>query len=161
MTGMRVPIARLGLLIGLIGGLIGPAPSATAQDAQKFAPIVGDWARHGFGITVHEDGRSAAQWRMYQWCGPGVPQPCDQMIDNEIVAGGRAVIRFSGADDSGAFQGEVLETTDPQLLDLGPLSMTPQPDDMALLEQGDSQLVLCGPLAADQAPPDVLEQCGA
>ena len=146
-------------MLGLL--LLASAAPAAAQDA-PFAPIVGDWDRHGFGITVRDDGRSSAVWRIYRWCGPGVAQPCDQIIRNSLVSGGHAVIRFSGGpDDSGAFQGEVLETTDPDMLDLGPLSLTPQPYDMALLEQGDQQFVLCGDDAADQAPPDVLEQCGA
>jgi hypothetical protein len=41
------------------------------------------------------------------------------------------------------------------------MTLTPQPYDMALLEQGDMQLVLCGDDAVNQAPSDVLMQCGA
>jgi hypothetical protein len=155
-------IKRAGLTLALMGWLLVPAVPASAQADQPFAPIIGNWDRHGFGITVRDDGHSSAGWRIYQWCGPGVAQPCDQIIGNSLVSGGTAVIRFSGGpDESGAFQGQVLETTDPSTLDLGPMTLTPQPYDMALLEQGDTQLVLCGENAADQAPSDVLMQCGA
>lgn len=143
-----------------LGLLIGPAAPAAAQD-DALAPIVGNWERHGFGIEVGDDGSTNAIWRVYSWCGPGVPEPCDQIVENRIISGGRATIQFTGADDSGAFQGEVLDTTDPELLDVGPLTLTPQPYDMALIEQGDTQLVLCGDDSVNQAPPDVLAQCGA
>lgn len=152
---------RLLLAAALLGVCVGPASSAAAQSVDTFGPIAGNWDHHGFFVVVDDDGRSRAIWRVYKWCQDGYAQPCDQIIDNEIVSGGRAVIRFSGPDDSGAFQGDVLETTDPETLNLGPVTLTPQDYDMALLEQSDFQLVMCGEDAADQAPSDVLNQCGA
>jgi hypothetical protein len=148
------------LLLVLLSTLWAPN-AAVAQDAAPFAPIVGSWGRHGLGITVNDDGSSVASWRIYQWCGPGVAQPCDQIVDNNIISGGRAEITFSGADDSGVFQGEVTTTTDAEVLDVGPITLTPQPYDMALMHQGSSQILLCGEDSANQAPPDVLMECGA
>jgi hypothetical protein len=159
---VRTALGRAVAVLGLLGAALAPATPTAAQADKPFAPILGNWDRHGFGITVRDDGGSSAEWRIYQWCGPGVPEPCDRIIDNELVSGGHAVIRFSGGPDgSGAFQGEVLETTDPDTLDLGPMRLTPQQYDMALLEQGDMQLVLCGEDSVNQAPSDVLMQCGA
>ena len=53
------------------------------------------------------------------------------------------------------------DTTDAELLDVGPLTLTRQPYDMARLEQGETQLTLCGEDSPNQAPEDVLIQCGA
>ena len=151
---------RLAIAAVLLAALLGPAQQAGAQD-DALGPIVGHWDHHGFFVTVNADGRSTAIWRVYKWCDQGFDQPCDQIVNNSIVSGGRAVIRFSGPDASGAFQGQVLETTDPEGLDLGPVSLLPQPYDMALLQQGDFELTMCGDDALNQAPSDVLEQCGA
>jgi hypothetical protein len=152
---------RLLSLVALFSAPLIPA-NVSAQDAAPFAPIAGDWDRHGFGITVHGDGSSEAVWRIYQWCGPGVAEPCDRILNNNYLeSGGHAQITFSGPDDSGVFQGEVTTTTDPSTLDLGGVTLTLQPYDMALIEQGDTQLVLCGQDSAEQAPSDVLRQCGA
>jgi hypothetical protein len=154
-------LRRLLLAAALLGVGLPSASPAAAQSDDSFGPIVGNWDHHGFFVVVDDDGRSRAIWRVYKWCQDGYAQPCDQIVNNEIISGGRAVIRFSGPDDSGAFQGEVFETTDPQTLDLGPVTLTPQPYDMALLEQGDFQLVMCGENAPGQAPREVLNQCGA
>ena len=152
---------RLLLAAALLGVSLSPAAPAAAQSDDTYAPIAGNWDHHGFFVAVDPDGRSRAIWRVYKWCQDRYAQPCDQIINNEIVSGGRAVIRFSGPDGSGAFQGEVFETTDPETLDLGPVTLTPQDYDMALLQQGDFQLVMCGDDALDQAPSDILNQCGA
>jgi hypothetical protein len=157
---LRSSARRLALSAALIGFLVISPSSVAAQDA-PFAPISGLWDRHGFGITVNDDGSATATWRVYQWCGPGVADPCDRIVNNRIISGGHAEISFAGPDDSGAFAGEVTDTSDPELLDVGPLTLTPQPYDMAMLEQGDRQLTLCGEDSANQAPMDVLIQCGA
>ena len=129
--------------------------------AAPFAPVSGNWDRHGFGLTVNDDGSASAVWRVYRWCGPGVPRPCDQIVDNQILSGGHADITFSGPDENGDFVGEVTRSSDPELLELGPLRMMPQAFDMAQLEQGAMQLTLCGEDAVNLAPQDVLEECGA
>ena len=136
--------------------------SVTAQEVdQPFASVAGFWTRHGFGIQVNDDRTASAAWRVYSWCGPGVTDPCDQLLSNRIVDGGHADITFSGPDENGAFQDEVASTTDPELLDIGPLNLTPQPYDMAMLEQNGTQLTLCGDDSSNQAPPAVLMGCGA
>src|SRR5262245_59221896 len=128
--------SRLAVLVVLVSTLSAPN-AAVAQASAPFGPIFGDWDRHGFGITVNDDVVSVAVWRGYQWRGPGSSQPCRQVRNNAIISGGRAQITFSGPDDSGAFQGEVMTTTDPELLDLVPVTLTPRPYDMALIEQGE------------------------
>jgi hypothetical protein len=162
MPHRRAALSRLAVACALVGLLAAPVSSATAQDVdQLFAPVAGIWARHGFGIQVNDDGTASADWRVYRWCGPGVTDPCDQLLRNRIIDGGHADITFSGLDENGAFQGEVASTTDPELLDIGPLNLTRQPYDMAMLEQNGTQLTLCGDDSPNEAPPEVLMACGA
>jgi hypothetical protein len=151
------------MLALVAAALLGPSgPSATAQEtAPSLDAIAGNWEHHGFGLQVNADGSASAVWRTYRWCGPGVPEPCDQIVNNRIISGGHADLTFSDQDESGTFHGQVEATSDPRLLDLGPVDLTPQAYDMALLEQGSFQLVLCGEDAPNQAPGDVLESCGA
>jgi hypothetical protein len=91
-----------------------------------------------------------------------VTDPCDRIVNNYLIDGGRADIAFTGGpDDSGAFQGNVTSTTDPSTLDLGAVALMPLGNRMAEIKQGDLDLMLCGTGAADVAPRDELEQCGA
>ena len=155
--------ARLGTLALLVGLLTAPLPAAAQEADPAFAAFAGGWSHHGFGLTVYDDGSGVAIWRVYRWCGPGVPEPCDLLTDNRIISGGHADLTFTGIDEAGALQGEVSSATDTELLADGPLSLTSQPYGMLLLEQGDTQLTLCGDQFTNLAPPEVVEQspCGA
>jgi hypothetical protein len=72
-------IRRSGVLLFLVGLLAVPLPAAAQEADQPFAALAGDWDMHGFGLTVYDDGSSEAVWRVYRWCGPGVPSPCDRL----------------------------------------------------------------------------------
>jgi hypothetical protein len=157
----RSPLARAGLGLAAAALLVAPGPRAVAQQTPSLDAIAGSWVHHGFCLQVNADGSASAVWRTYRWCGPGVAEPCDQIVNNTIISGGHADLTFSDQDDSGTFHGQVDSTSDPRLLDLGPVDLTPQAYDMALLEQGSFQLVLCGEDAPNQAPGDVLTACGA
>lgn len=150
---------HLPLVLLLLAQLASPIPTAAADDT--FGPLAGTWEHHGFSLTLQDDGTGEAVWRVYRFCDPGEPTPCDQIVDNGIISGGHAQIALTGSDDSGVFQGTVTATTDPALLDEGPITLTPEPYDMALLEQGDTQIVLCGEHVAEVAPPAALQSCGA
>jgi hypothetical protein len=156
-------IRRVGMLVMALGLLAAPGTVAAQETDQSFAGLVGGWGRHGAGLTVYDDGSAEAVWRIYRWCGPGVPQPCDRITDNRIFSGGHAALVFSGVDEAGVLQGEVNSTSDAELLDIGPVTLTPQPYGMALLEQGATQLMLCGTRFLELAPPEVVDQypCGA
>jgi hypothetical protein len=156
-------IRRSGVLLFLVGLLAVPLPAVAQEADQPFAALAGDWDMHGFGLTVYDDGSSEAVWRVYRWCGPGVPSPCDRLTDNRIISGGHANITFTSADDSGALQGEVSDSSDEELLVEGPLTLSPLPNGMAHLEQGSTQFDLCGPHYLELASPEVIDQqpCGA
>jgi hypothetical protein len=153
-------LLRLSMCLGVLG--VSAVPVSAQEDA-PLAPIVGDWERHGFFVSIDDDGSSSASWRVYVWCGPGVPDPCDTLASNRIYDGGHADITFSGPDESGVFQGEVLNTSDPETLDVGPLTLTLQDYGMALLQQGDNEMTVCGPHFLELAPESVRFSgpCGA
>lgn len=127
-----------------------------------FTAFAGPWARHGFGLTVEGDGQARASWRVYRWCHLEDVSPCDA-IDEErgIISGGQATIVFRRIEWPVAF-GEVLETTQPELLAPGPVTLTLLPYGMAWLTQGSQRLVLCGPDYVELAPEEVrrLFPCG-
>lgn len=156
-------IRRVGELMMVLAVLAVPLPVAAQAADQPVGGLAGDWGRHGFGLTVYDDGSSAAVWRVYRWCGPGVQQPCDRLTDDRIISGGQADIEFSGVDEAGALQGDVSYTSDAELLELGPVTLTPQDYGMALLEQGSIQLTLCGARFLELAPPEIVDAfpCGA
>jgi hypothetical protein len=129
-----------------------------------FAAFATSWDRHGFHLTVESDGQASAAWRVYRWCHLGEPPPCD-WIDEErgyITGGGQATIVFRRVEWPVAY-GEVLDTTQPEVLARGPVTLTLLPYGMARLTQGSRQVVLCGPDYAELAPEAVrrLFPCGA
>ena len=123
---------------------------------------MGEWTYHGFDLTVNDDGTSQAIWRVYRWCGPVVPKPCDTLGNDRITSGGYADLSFSRVDDAGVLQGEVTSSTDAELLDVGPVTLTPQEYGISL-DQGATQITLCGAHYVELAPQDVIDQspCGA
>lgn len=124
--------------------------------------FVGDWSRHGMQLTVSDDGTAWARWRVYQWCGPAVAPPCDRIENDSLISGGQADLVFTPEAPNTA-QGEILTSTDPQALDLGPVSLRLVPFGMAILDQGGQETVLCGPRYLDEAPQEVRDTypCGA
>jgi hypothetical protein len=152
-----------------VAALLASAVPAQAQSEEEtpdeepsLNAFVGDWSRHGVQLTFSDDGTAWARWRVYQWCGPGVPAPCDRIENDSLISGGQADLAFTpGAPDT--VQGEVLTSTDPQSFDLGPVTLRLVPYGMAVFEQFGLETVLCGPRYIDEAPPEVRDTypCGA
>jgi hypothetical protein len=141
----------------------GDVPIKSATDT--FAPFVGEWWHHGLTLRVLPDGRASASWRIYRWCGPGVPQPCDSMSSSMIVEGGRASIVFQSVN-SGAHManGTVTSSSDRTTLPTGPVTMVLRPYGMADLDSiGNFITNVCGPQFSNLAPPEVQNAmpCGA
>jgi len=138
--------------------------SASPPDEQlDLNNFVGDWSHHGFLIRIADDGSASALWRVYQWCGPGVPAPCDRIENNGIISGGRGELTVTPVAPDVA-QGEVVSSTDEVGLPQGPFTLQLMPYGMAVLQQdGQDDLILCGPRYLDEAPPDLIEHspCGA
>ncbi len=155
---MHSRFARLAI-IGVLLVISGSARVAAAAEPEDF---VGVWAKHGFVLEVREDGRATANWRTYKWCRPGVAEPCDEIRGNEIYAGGHAEIEFRELDEDLA-AGVVLSSSQPEVLDVGRVTMLLAEWGMAILSQGGDDILLCGPHYAELAPPDIQRQapCGA
>ena len=135
------------------------APPGTALSLSAFAK---DWGRHGFGMSIDSTGRGAVSWGTYRWCTDDPTPPCDQIANNLILSGGRAVLVFNRVQGKTAY-GQVTSTTDPQTLAEGPVSLVLLPYGMARLVQGSDEIDLCGPDFADLAPDSVRNTypCGA
>ena len=119
--------------------------SAQSLPEDQLGAFVGTWERHGFFIDVAGDGSTAASWRTYQWCGPGVPEPCDRITDDSrIESGGHGEIVFDSVDANGA-HGQVLWSTEDTFLWPGEVSLELLPAGMAALRQEDNTVYLCSP----------------
>ena len=145
------------------GAASGDVPIKTA--AMAFARFTGTWWHHGLTLQVLPDGRGSLSWRVYRWCGPGVPEPCDSMSGNTIAEGGRAAISFQTVNtSSGTAYGRVTSSSDPSTVPFGTLEMMLKPYGMAELRSGDQVVTtVCGPQFTQLAPPDVQSSlpCGA
>jgi hypothetical protein len=149
----------------VLAALLAISPPVRAQSEPEelsLTAFVGDWSRHGVVLSVADDGSATALWRIYEWCGPGVTQPCDRLEGNRLIAGGRAELVFTPAAPDAAM-GEVVASNDHQLFEPGPVALRLVPYGMAILEQAGQQIVLCGPRYLDEAPPPVVASapCGA
>jgi predicted nucleic acid-binding Zn ribbon protein len=76
-------------------------PSMTAS--QDFSPFVGTWSGHGRLLTFALNGNAQYTARAYQWCGQGVPLPCDSMQGNEIIDGINEQLVFTRTNGSTAY----------------------------------------------------------
>src|SRR5579862_343458 len=103
----RVSVSTLGAALTFAIVLIAAPPAALAQQLQPIPDVfVGDWSRHGVGLTISrfdsaaEQGEALARWRIYTWCQDPVtnapnPPPCDSVIGNSLEDGGIAVIALT------------------------------------------------------------------
>ena len=141
-----------------------PTDETSPPDEElNLSAFVGDWSHHGFLIRIADDGSAAALWRVYQWCGQGVPTPCDRIENTGIIAGGRGELTVTPVAPD-MVQGEVVSSTDEVGLPEGPFTLQLMPYGMAVLQQdGQEDLVLCGPRYLDDAPQDLIDHtpCGA
>ena len=143
-----------------------PSPPPPAETAPPdFTSFVGDWGRHGFGMTISASGEATATWRIYKWCSDDPTPPCDEMTDSNIVSGGRATVVFDRVVGQTAY-GWVQESTEVVVLS-GNVSLTLQDYGMASLAYVDrpesEPIPLCGPNFWQEAPDWLREQspCGA
>jgi len=55
----------------------------------------GSYYHHGVSVSVDAAGNGRISYRTYKWCGPGVPQPCDSIVNNYIYDGGKAAFKLT------------------------------------------------------------------
>jgi hypothetical protein len=132
------------------------------SEEPSLSAFVGTWSHHGVLLEIADDGSAQALWRTYYWCAPGVPEPCDRIEADRLISGGRAELWFTPTT-AGIAAGEIVDTSDPSLFDVGPVELRLTEYGMAVLAQFDREIVMCGPRYLDEAPPEVIEfsPCGA
>ena len=153
----------LALLIGYLTIHSGYTASAQAQDgrsssfqppahlttfsSEALRPFTGEWHFHTSLLTVGSDGYATFIARAYQFCGPGIAQPCDTWQGNTIISGIRENIVITKIDGSTAY-GIITSSTDNKIHQQVTLIL--QPNDTLTF----NGMLLCGP----QGP---VGHCGA
>ncbi|HEY4033954.1 MAG TPA: hypothetical protein VGL94_08350 [Ktedonobacteraceae bacterium] len=137
----------LALLIGYLNINRGYAASMQAQDGRSSLPALssealqpfnGEWHFHSTLLTVGGDGHATFITRAYQFCGPGILQPCDAWQGNTIIPGIQEKIVLTKIEGSTAY-GIITSSTDNKTLQQ--VTLTLQPND--ILEF--NGMFLCGP----------------
>src|ERR1051326_4262607 len=123
------------------------SPAHVTFSSEALQPFVGEWHFHTTLLTVGSDGYATFIARAYQFCGPGVSQPCDTWQGNAIISGIQENIILTKIEGSTAY-GMVTSSTDNKTNQQ--VTLTLQPNNM-LAYNG---MLLCGP----QGP---IGSCGA
>jgi hypothetical protein len=99
-----------------------PAPSGpTGEETQVTSNpgiFVGSWVGHGRQLVVNANGSAKATYRAYVFCSQNPTPPCDQMIGNQIVAGGQVTLHVEQvvtANHMSTATGLVLTSSDPRI----------------------------------------------
>ena len=123
-----------------------PTSIPTATPTPDFNAFVGAWGGHGRELTFSSDGRAKYIARAYQWCGPGVPQPCDSIQNNTIINGIHEEMLFTHVTDHTAY-GTITASSAGNTGRA--VSLTLDTDDTATLTEGGdtADILLCGPNA--------------
>ncbi len=123
-----------------------PTNIPTATLTPDFSAFVGTWFGHGRGLTFSSDGRAKYIARAYQWCGPGVPPPCDSFQGNNIIDGIKEEMLFTYIAGKTAYGTITASNTGNTGL---PVSLAVDADDTATLTKGGDPagILLCGPNA--------------
>ena len=160
---MRSRLLLLALAFAACAAPGGPA-GQTAQPATATPPdlaqFVGVWSRHGAGLTVTPDGSFSLEWRTYRMCGEG-PPPCDQIVNNLITDGGRAIGTLHAAGARSA-SGQVTGTNDPAFVPIGSFTAEVTDYQLLTLRFPSNTLAMCGKDFEKRAPAQVVQSqpCG-
>lgn len=130
-------------------------PSANPTPASIFLRqgFVGTWLGHGRVLIFSSDGRANFIARAYQWCGPGVPPPCDSFQGNNIIDGIKEEMLFTYVAGKTAY-GTITASSAGNTRHA--VSLALDAHDTATLTEGEgpADILLCGPNAPAAA-------CGA
>ena len=159
---MRRPGALAAVLLALLcTACSAPGASPAPASTPDLAPFVGIWSRHGAGLTVVPDGSFSVEWRTYRLCGQDAP-PCDQIVNNVITDGGRAIGTMH-AVGARAAAGQVSATNDATFVPAGSFTADVTDYQLLTLRFRAITLALCGKDFARLAPAQVVhtQPCGA
>jgi hypothetical protein len=129
--------------------------SSWGSGGSDFSRFADGWVRHGYGLSLHDDGTATVSFRVYTWCSDDPTPPCDFFSGDSIISGGHETITFT------AISGDTIYGT---YDDGGAVALTLLPYDMVELDDSDgTSTQLCGSRFAALAPPDVQREgpCGA
>lgn len=148
----------------------GPAPGGWVLDSASITPsgpgiwpgvgldfgVFSDtWYHHGWSMRLQPDGTAIVSFRVYTWCADDPTPPCDDMVGNNIIAGGHATITFTDIEGDTAYG---------SYDDGGWISLTLGPYDTAEFVDSDGAVItLCGSQFGSLAPdtPPYIGYCGA
>jgi hypothetical protein len=156
------PGAGLAALLALLCvACSAPGAPATPGSTPDLTPFVGVWSRHGAGMTVVPDGGFSVEWRTYRVCGQD-PPPCDQIVNNLLTDGGRAIGTMH-ATGVRAAAGQVSASNDATVVPAGSFTADVTDYQLLTLRFPSATLVLCGKNFAALAPTRVVrsQPCGA
>jgi hypothetical protein len=167
MTRPRAVLATCGLvllasvLVACAGPGASPGASPGPTASPSLAPFLGVWSRHGAGLTISPDGSFSFGWRTYRTCGQD-PPPCDQIVNNVITDGGRAIGTLHAVATRSA-DGHVSATTDATVVPAGSFVADVTDYQVLTLRFPSTTLTLCGNDFAKLAPGPVArtQPCGA
>ena len=98
-----------------------PAPSSPSGGGTQVASypgiFVGSWVGHGRQLVVNANGWAKATYRAYVFCSQNPTPPCDQMIGNQIVAGGQVTLHVEQvvtANHMSTATASVITSSDPR-----------------------------------------------
>jgi hypothetical protein len=129
-----------------------PKAEAPTRTSPNFHSFVGTWYAHGRGLIFSANGHAQYVARTYQWCGQGVPSPCDSIQGNEIISGVMEKFVFTRTVGQNAY-GTVISSTVGNTGAQVTVRLQSQ-DTLALYDGSSLDGILCGP----QAP---VGYCGA
>jgi len=148
---------------------VGPAHEVWTLFAQEIRPEtrptlrswVGTWLSHAAFLRVSAQGHVTLDRRVYQWCGPGVQQPCDQMQGNSI-RGGVIIAADIAAVYHDTVQAAIMTSTVPGTMGT-PLTLHLAPPGHLEVSgaKGILNLVLCGTAYFDAPKHPRQSDCGA
>src|SRR5215469_2970957 len=87
-----------------------PKAVSSSRSSPNFTPFIGTWYAHGRGLIFSANGHAQYIARTYQWCGQGVPSPCDSIQGNEIISGDMEQLVFTRTVGQSAY-GTVISST--------------------------------------------------
>jgi hypothetical protein len=118
---------------------------APARVSPNFNHFVGTWYAHGRGLIFAANGHAQYIARTYQWCGQGVPSPCDSFQGNEIISGDMEQFLFTRTVGQNAY-GTVISSTVGNTGKQVTVRLQSQ-DTIALYYGSSLDAILCGPHA--------------
>lgn len=120
-----------------------PLELVTGSD---LTPFLGVWAGHGRTLEVLDSGEVHYTYRTYNVCGRD-PPPCDSVVGNAIVDGGRVTLKLDSLSPTMAV-GSVVSSTDPKYPAGADATLTFDANDALRMHIDDTDVPpLCGPTA--------------